>query len=108
MRFSILLPTRNRLELLACAIETVHRQDFHDWEIVVSDNCSEEDIASYVQGLSDERIRYQRTERFLPVTENWSRALEASRGDYVIMLGDDDGLLRGYLSTLDRLIREHG
>lgn len=107
MRFSILLPTRNRLELLGRAIETVRRQDFHDWEIVVSDNCSDEDIGSYVQGLGDDRIRYQRTERFLPVTQNWTRALEASRGDYVIMLGDDDGLLRGYLSTLDRLIREH-
>ena len=32
--FSILLPTRNRLDLLKRAIQTVLRQDFEDWEII--------------------------------------------------------------------------
>ena len=38
--FSVLLPTRNRVRLLAEAIETVRAQDFADWEIIVSDNAS--------------------------------------------------------------------
>jgi glycosyltransferase involved in cell wall biosynthesis len=42
MKFSVLLPTRNRLNLLSYAIETVIRQDYSDWEIIISDNCSEE------------------------------------------------------------------
>lgn len=100
MKFSVLLPTRNRLEYLKYAIETVHRQDYDDWEIVVSDNCSEDDIAGYVHSLEEPRIRYVRTESFIPVTDNWNNALEKSRGDYVVMLGDDDGLLPGYFSTM--------
>ena len=44
MKFSVLLPTRNRLEYLRYAVETVRRQDYADWEIIVSDNCSEDDI----------------------------------------------------------------
>jgi hypothetical protein len=40
------------------------------------------------------------------VTENWNRALAHSTGDYVIMLGDDDALLGGYLRRMDELIRE--
>ncbi|HME44410.1 MAG TPA: glycosyltransferase [Syntrophorhabdales bacterium] len=107
MRFSILLPTRDRLNLLKYAIETVIKQDYADWEVIVSDNCSNEDVAGYVQSLADQRIKYYRTDRFLPVTENWNNALHRSTGDYFIMLGDDDCLMRGCLSALHRLINEH-
>jgi glycosyltransferase involved in cell wall biosynthesis len=106
MRFSILLPTRNRLEYLKLAVESVLRQDMADWEVVISDNDSEEEIAGYVSSLSDPRIVYQRTERMVPVTENWNRALAHSQGDYILMLGDDDALLAGYLRRMDELIRE--
>ena len=100
MLLSVLLPTRNRLEYLRYAVESVRRQDGDDWEIIVSDNDSTDDVAGYVAGLVDERIRYVRTDTFVPVTENWNNALRHARGDYVVMLGDDDALLPGYLSAL--------
>lgn len=106
MNFSVLLPTRNRLHFLRFALETVRRQDFDDWEVIVSDNDSQDDIAGYVASCADPRIRYQRTERFLPVTENWNYALSGSRGDYVIMLGDDDGLMPGYFRAMTELITQ--
>lgn len=105
--FSVLLPTRNRLDLAKGAIETVRAQAFQDWEIVLSDNCSEEDVAGYVRTLNDPRIVYLRSDHFLAVTDNWNRAIDASRGRYVVMLGDDDGLTPGYfdrvLETMARL-----
>ena len=106
MKFSILLPTRNRLEYLKLAVESVRRQDFGDWEIVISDNDSVDDIGGYVHELGDPRVVCIRTERSVPVTENWNRALAQSSGDYLIMLGDDDALMAGYLSRMDRLTRE--
>jgi glycosyltransferase involved in cell wall biosynthesis len=107
MKFSVLLPTRNRLDLLSRAIETVRRQDYENWEIIVSDNFSEEDVAGYVRSLGDQRIKYFRTESFIPVTDNWNNAIEKCDGDYIIMLGDDDGLMKGYFSTLSELIRKY-
>lgn len=100
MKFSVLLPTRNRLEYLKFAVESVRRQDYDNWEIIISDNFSEDDIKGFVDELADSRIHYVRTSSFVPVTENWNNALKRSNGDYVIMLGDDDGLLPGYFSTL--------
>jgi glycosyltransferase involved in cell wall biosynthesis len=97
VKFSILLPTLNRLRYLRQAVETVRRQDYDDWEIVISDNASQEDIAGYVASLSDPRIHYSRSETFLPVTDNWNRCLEGASGDYVHMLGVDDGLAPGQL-----------
>ena len=68
MKFSVLLPTRNRKELLARAIETVRRQDYENWEIIISDNFSDEDISGYISSLSETRIKYFRTENFVTVT----------------------------------------
>lgn len=104
MKISVLLPTRNRLTYLRYAIESVRRQRDDDWEIVVSDNCSEDDVGGYVDSLGDTRIRCVRTPRFVPVTANWNNALEHSVGDYVIMLGDDDALAPGYFRRIRDLI----
>ena len=108
MKFSILLPTRNRLTFLQQAVYTVLRQDFEDWELVISDNASSEDVEGYVHGLSDRRIAYSRSATALSVTQNWNRALDASRGDYVLMLGDDDGLLPGALRKMASLTEQSG
>lgn len=108
MKFSVLLPTRNRLDLLSYAIETVRKQDYDDWELIVSDNCSDEDVEGHVRSLGDPRIKYFRTEKFVPVTDNWNNALEKCDGDYVIMLGDDDCLMKGYFSTLKEIIEKYG
>jgi glycosyltransferase involved in cell wall biosynthesis len=85
-------------------VQSVLRQDSGDWQLVISDNCSEQDVEGYIGSLGDARIVYRRAERVLPVTENWNRALECSDGEHVIMLGDDDALLDGYLSRMSELI----
>lgn len=107
MKISILLPTRNRLEYLRFAVESVRRQAYADWEIVVSDNFSEDDIVGYVRSLNEPRVVYHRTRDFISVTDNWNNALEKSSGDYIIMLGDDDALLSGCLARLDHWIAEY-
>ena len=100
MKLSVLIPTRNRLKYLKYGVATVLRQDYADWELIISDNDSEEDIEGYVHSLDDPRIKYYRTDRFIPVTDNWNNALKKSSGEYVIMLGDDDALMRGHFSTI--------
>jgi len=106
VRFSILLPTRNRLDLLKLAIESVRTQDYADCEIVVQDNASDEDVCGYVASLGDARVACARNAALVPVTENWNLALERARGDYLIMLGDDDALVPGCLARLAALARE--
>ncbi len=80
------------------------RQDSDDWQIVISDNCSEQDVEGFAASLNDSRVLYRRTERSVAVTENWNRALALSDGEHVIMLGDDDALLPGYLSRMSELV----
>jgi len=107
VKFSVLLPTRNRQEYLRYAIESVLQQDYQNWEIIISDNDSEQDIKGYIASLADPRIKYFRTSTFVPVTDNWNNALEKNTGDYIIMLGDDDCLAKGYFRTTSKLLEQH-
>jgi glycosyltransferase involved in cell wall biosynthesis len=106
MKFSVLLPTKERLQYLKYAVASVMSQDYADWEIIISDNFSEEKVEDYIRSLNDPRIHYFRTAAFVPVTENWNNTIERATGDYVIMLGDDDCLLPGYFSFYLKLIKE--
>src|SRR5438309_3777499 len=107
MKFSLLIPTRNRLDYLRFAVDSVLRQGNDDWELIISDNDSTSDVRGYIDSLADSRIHYSRTENFISVTDNWNRALEKATGDYVIMLGDDDCLLRDYFAIAEQTITRH-
>jgi glycosyltransferase involved in cell wall biosynthesis len=103
-KFSIVLPTRNRHQTLQYALKTCLSQDFEDYEIIVSDNFSTSDTQEVVEKFNDDRIVYLRTNQPLAMSKNWEFALSHIRGDYVILIGDDDGLLFNSLSLLDNVI----
>lgn len=97
-KFTILLPTKNRLDLLKNAIYSVMQQNYNNWEIIIADNCSDEDIEGYIIELNESRIIYKRSEIPLAVTANWNSSIELATGDYIVMLGDDDALLPNYFN----------
>jgi len=104
MLFSVVIPTHDRLHLLRDAIETVRRQTWKNWELVVFDNASSDPIRNHIDTLKDDRIRYDRSDKFLGVTDSWNRAISAARGDYIIFLGDDDGLTPDYFVKIKKII----
>jgi glycosyltransferase involved in cell wall biosynthesis len=109
MLYSVVIPTRDRLDLLTGAVETVLLQpEGVDWELIVFDNASSQPVGEYVRGLKEPRIRYERSDKFLPVTDSWNQALSYAKGDYVTFLGDDDGLTPNYFRNVSRVIEEFG
>jgi glycosyltransferase involved in cell wall biosynthesis len=107
MKFSVVIPTRNRLEYLKSAIFSVLCQDYDDWELIISDNASSEDVRDYVFSLHEPRVKYSRSDEFISVTKNWNRAIDLSTGDYVILIGDDDCLMQNVFSILNKIIKEN-
>ena len=103
---SIVIPTHNRLALVADAIETVRADRKYNWELVIFDNCSEEPLEAHVKALNDDRIRFFRSDVFLPVTDSWNQAFSKARGDYVMLIGDDDGLTPNFFEEVNKLIED--
>lgn len=103
-RFSILVPTRDRPATLRHTLATVAAQPGDDFEIVVADNCSGPETRAIVEALEAPAVRYLRSDEILPMAENWERGLAQCSGDFVTVLGDDDGLVPSSLALARRLI----
>jgi glycosyltransferase involved in cell wall biosynthesis len=102
--FSIVMPTRNRASLLEYALRSAMGQRFDDYEIVVSNNCSDDETDQIVQRLADSRVRYFRTDRVLAMPDSWDFALSKTRGDWVTVLCDDDAICPRLLETVAGVI----
>lgn len=107
-RFSIVIPTRERADTLRWSLRTALDQGFDSFEIVVCDNHSSPDTRGVVEAAASPRARYVRTPRPLAMSANWELAVGEARGEYVTVLGDDDGLLPFALAEADHLIHRHG
>ena len=107
-RFSIVIPTRNRPETLRYALATCLEQDFEDYEIVVCDNSDSPATRELVAAATSPRIRYLPPGRPLAMSANWERGLSEAQGEYVTVLGDDDGLMPYALRELDALASRTG
>jgi glycosyltransferase involved in cell wall biosynthesis len=95
--FSIVIPTFNRSDLFPYAVQSVLNQTFDDFEIIISDNCSSDDTAQVVRQFEDRRFKYVKTPRHFTIADNWEFARSHACGKFIIMLSDDDALLRGAL-----------
>jgi hypothetical protein len=102
--FSIVVPTRNRIDKLPFALQSCLDQGFGEYEVVVFDNASTPSAEPVVKEMADPRIRYHRSERPLHMTNSWEAALAKARGEYIIYIGDDDAMLPNALAILKRLI----
>jgi glycosyltransferase involved in cell wall biosynthesis len=100
LRFSILVPTRQRPDTLLATLATLIWQTGDDYEIVVADNCGDEQVAAVIKAVQERhpRVKHLRSDQVLPMAANWERGLAACSGEYISVLGDDDGFLP---STLD-------
>lgn len=92
-RFSICIPTRERHVTLQSAIETVLAQTHGDYELIIQDNFSSPETRSVVDSFDDPHIRYFRSDRRLPMHDNWEEALKHATGDYILFIGDDDAVM---------------
>lgn len=108
-RFSIVIPVRNSAATLQYTLQSCLNQRFQgDYEIVISDNSTEENVEvyQYVQTLNDNRIRYYRTPRDLRLSRSFEYAFLQTRGEYVLSIGADDAVLPWTLEVWNQVIEQ--
>jgi glycosyltransferase involved in cell wall biosynthesis len=97
---SIGISTYNRADgYLREALESAVRQRYANLEIIVSDNASTDDTEGVVHGFGDPRIRYHKQPRNLGANGNFNFCLEQARGDYFLLLHDDDLIDDDFIET---------
>ncbi|MGH2820255.1 MAG: glycosyltransferase family 2 protein [Actinomycetota bacterium] len=97
---TVIVPTRNRIQLLPEAVASVKSQAHAEWELVIVDDCSEDATSEWLRELHDDRVRNLRMDRHGERSRTRNRGLAASSADHVLFLDDDDRLAPRALERL--------
>lgn len=109
MNFSITIPAY-KARFLNESIESVLAQTYKDFELIIVNDASPEDLTSIVKSFEDPRISYYINEKncgAINVVDNWNKCLSYAKGDYIICMGDDDKLLPNCLDEYVKLIKKY-
>ena len=88
---SIIMPSYNTGRFISETIESVLAQSYSNWELIIVDDCSNDDTDDVVrQYLSDERIRYIKNETNCGAAISRNRALREAKGKWIAFLDSDD------------------
>lgn len=109
IKFGILIPAYKK-KFLSSAISSCLNQSYRNFELIIVNDASPENLDAVVSSFSDNRIKYYINEKnfgALHVVDNWNKCLSYSDADYVICMGDDDELMPECLSVYYKLISNY-
>src|SRR6266849_2891943 len=95
-KVSICIPTYQQAPYIRQAVESALSQEFDDFEVVISDDQSTDDVRSYLLSLNDGRLRIVRPRHHLSIAENWAFCVSQSQGTYVNALLNHEVLYPSY------------
>lgn len=105
---TVVIPTRERADTLRHCLETVVAQDCDQLRILVSDNASSPATRDVVESFGDPRIGYVNTGQRLSMAHNYEFAIGHVDAGWIVMLGDDDGLVAGRLEPTVAVLEASG
>ncbi|MGF1478798.1 MAG: glycosyltransferase family 2 protein [Cyanophyceae cyanobacterium] len=96
-KVSICIPTYNRAHFLAYAVDSVFKQSYSDFELIICDDGSPDRTPELVQQWHDDRLHYIRHPQNIGRSRNMRSGFEAAKGEYFIKFDDDDALTPDFL-----------
>jgi CMP-N-acetylneuraminic acid synthetase len=109
-KVTVYVPCHDYGRFLAQAVDSVRRQSYDDWELIIVDDGSTDETASVTDGFRaglGDRLRVLRHSPARGLRACANLALEAARGDYVMRLDADDFLDESALLVLATYLDRH-
>ncbi|MEO8435281.1 MAG: glycosyltransferase [Pyrinomonadaceae bacterium] len=106
-RISVVVPLYNKAPYVRRALDSISRQTFRDFEVIVVDDGSTDEGPPLVSAYGDERVRMVAQVNLGPGAAR-NRGIERARGELIAFLDADDEWLPDYLAESVRLLDEYG
>ena len=89
---SIITPTYNCGKFIGRTIESVQKQTYTNWEMIIVDDCSKDNTKEVVESYSkdDSRVKYVCLETNSGAAVARTRSMELAQGQYMAFLDSDD------------------
>ena len=87
---SVIIPTRNRVEMLCRAVNSVLSQTFDNLECIVVDDESHDNTEKVINSFEDDRLKYFRHEKNKGASAARNTGIRQSQGEFIAFLDDDD------------------
>jgi glycosyltransferase involved in cell wall biosynthesis len=108
VEISVVIPTYNRINKVCRAIESVLRDEFDDFEIIVVDDGSTDGTKQELSNIPDSRIKYIRFEQNRGANAARNAGVRRSRGEYISFLDSDDEFEKGHLDKVHSILESAG
>ena len=108
-KYTFLLPAY-KAKYLREAIQSIVNQTYSDWQLIISDDCSPEDIHSIAKEFQDNKISYRRNEQNIGgrnLVDHWNLLLSLCRTEYCVLASDDDVYEPTFLEEIDLLTKKY-
>ena len=89
-KVSICIPTYGKAEYVKQLLDSIFMQSYSDYEIIITDDTTGDEVAEVAKSYQDDRIRYYHNSEKLGHIFNWNRAIELANGDYIKIMFSDD------------------
>ncbi len=90
-KVSVLMPVYNtRAEYLRAAVKSILVQTYNDFEFLIIDDGSSNEVEKVIRSYSDPRIIFSRNEVNLGIASTRNKLLEMARGEYLAVMDSDD------------------
>ena len=99
-KISVITPTYNRCYSLWRSIESVLRQTYPFFELLIIDDGSTDDTEKLIGEFSDPRIKYYKLEKNKGVSFARNYGLKKSQGEFVAYLDSDNSWHSEFLETM--------
>lgn len=87
---SIIMPSYNTGAFIEESIESVLKQTYEKWELIIVDDCSDDNTDEVIKIFNDERIKYYKQEKNVGAACCRNYALSLAKGEWAAFLDSDD------------------
>lgn len=89
-KVSVIMASYNHDKYVGRAIESVIKQTYSNWEMIIIDDCSNDSSVQIIQQYKDERITFYQAKENQGTICTFNELLKRARGEYIAILGSDD------------------
>ena len=103
----VFIATYNRPAMVFNAVNSALNQDFDSFEVILSDNSSNDETENQIYKIKNDRFVYRRRKPSIHVTDHLNVILQEVTAEYFMIFHDDDIMHRNLIKVLYKLMGEN-